>query len=80
MPQMLLKGPLVELIDSAGQQVQMLNAEIARLTDRRERLEAAIKEGIEQMIRERGHELPEHWEAQPSVDAQGLIVSWSEDG
>ena len=78
MAQMTIMGPLVTLIDSAGQQVQALEVELARLARRRDELNEAIQRGIVEMVRERGHELPEHWEAQPAPDGVGLVVTWDE--
>jgi len=76
---MIINGALVTLIDSASQQVGALDAELARLSQRRQDLQAAIEQGIRGAVADRGHELPERWEARPSDDGLGLIVSWEEE-
>ena len=80
MAQMEIYGPLVRLVHNAAEHINRLNADITRLVEERDALEAAIREGIIESVNQRGHELPEKWEAQPSPDGLRLIVSWSEDG
>ena len=77
MTQMTLKGPLVVLLDNASQQVQGLEAEIARLSARRDDLNRAMEGAIREAVKQREYTLPERWEAQPSAD--GLVVSWDDD-
>jgi hypothetical protein len=77
MAQMMLTGPIVTLLDSAAQQVQGLEAEIARLSARRDELQRAFEQGIREAIQSKGYELPEHWKAQPT--AHGLQVVWDDE-
>ena len=77
MARMVLKGALVVLLDSASREAQALETELTRLSARRDELNRAMELSIREAVQQRGHELGERWEAQPSAD--GLVVSWDDD-
>jgi len=77
MQKLVLKGPLVTLVDVATQRVQLLEAELARMAQGRDEVNRAIQRAIAEAAAQRGHELPERWEARP-VDG-GLEITWDDE-